>query len=177
MRINSFDQSIDKQLADVEIGKKFIDHCSGNIKKRPQLKECIQWLREGDTLIVDSMDRLASNITHLQELIKEINTKGVSLQFHQENLIFSGEKSSKEKHTGKIIGVLGDFERSRFSERQKEGLATARKKGVKLGAPRMFQGKEAQQIRDKHKKTRNVSALAREYNTTRQTIYRVLKGD
>ena len=88
IRVSSVDQNTERQLADVELNKTFMDKLSAKDVERPELQNCIEWIREGDILHVHSIDRLARNLLDLQTLINKITDKGVQVHFHKENLIF-----------------------------------------------------------------------------------------
>ena len=88
IRVSTLDQNTERQLADVKLHKIFEDKASGKDTKRPALAECLRYLRQGDTLLVHSIDRLARNLEDLQKIVRELTDKGVSVRFVKENLIF-----------------------------------------------------------------------------------------
>jgi DNA invertase Pin-like site-specific DNA recombinase len=91
------------------------------------------YLREGDQLIVHSMDRLARNVEDLRRTVRTLNEKGVSVQFMKENLTFTGEDSPMANLFLSMLGAVAEFERSLIRERQLEGIAIAKKAGVYKG--------------------------------------------
>ena len=136
-RVSSLLQNTSRQLVGINnIDRIFEDKASGkNIDDRTQLKQMIAFVRDGDTIIVHSMDRLARNLTDLLTLVKQITNKGVTIQFIKENLTFSNSEqhSSINKLLLAIIGSIAEFERELILERQKEGIAQAKLRGVYKG--------------------------------------------
>lgn len=136
-RVSTLIQSTSGQLVGVdEIDRVFEDKASGkNIDDRVQLNQLIEFVREGDTVIVHSMDRLARNFQDLLALVRRITAKGVTIKFIKENFSFSNntEHSSINKLLLGIIGSIAEFERELILERQKEGIAQARLRGVYKG--------------------------------------------
>src|SRR5271156_2782982 len=92
-RLSTIDQSTDRQLDGVELDKVFIDKTSGKDTHRPELARAIDYVREGDTLVVYSMDRLARNLEDLRRIVRELTGQGVRVEFVKESLIFTGEDS------------------------------------------------------------------------------------
>lgn len=132
IRVSSVDQNIERQLADcgVKFQKSFIDKTSGKSKDRPALRECLEYLREGDTLHVHSIDRFARNLKDLQEMVSDLNQRGVTIHFHKENLIFGVNGSNPMNQLMlQMMGAFAEFERSVIRERQREGIEKARAAG------------------------------------------------
>ena len=131
IRVSSAGQNTDRQEVNSEsYDKVFIDRCSGKDRERPQLKEMLNYLREGDTLEVHSFDRLARSTTDLLNLVSEIEEKGVKLISRKENLDTS---TANGKLQLTMLGAIAEFERAMIKERQLEGIEAAQKKGVKFG--------------------------------------------
>ncbi len=84
--MSSYGQNTDRQLADVALDKIFEEKASAKDTNRPVLQDCLDYLREGDKLHVHSIDRLARNLVDLQTIVTKLNSKGVSVVFHKENL-------------------------------------------------------------------------------------------
>jgi len=133
IRVSTLDQNTDRQLDGVELDKTFTDKASGKDTKRPELKRALEYLREGDTLLVHSMDRLARNLDDLRKIVKDLTGRGVAVEFIKEHLTFTGEDSSMSILLLSIMGAFAEFERALLRERQREGITLARRKGVYKG--------------------------------------------
>jgi DNA invertase Pin-like site-specific DNA recombinase len=131
--VSSVDQNTDRQLEGLELDKVFTDKASGKDTKRPQLQAALDYIREGDVLIVHSMDRLARNLDDLRKMVLDLTKKGVHVQFIKENLTFTGEDSPMSNLLLSLLGAVAEFERSMIRERQREGIALAKKAGVYKG--------------------------------------------
>src|SRR4051812_18587681 len=90
VRVSSIDQNADRQLDGLTLDRVFTDKASGKDTKRPQLQAALEFLREGDTLVCHSMDRLGRNMLDLLQVIKTLNDRGVVVRFEKEHLTFSG---------------------------------------------------------------------------------------
>ena len=93
VRVSSFDQNPERQLEHVEVGKVFSDKASGKDTRRPELERLLAFVREGDTVVVHSMDRLARNLDDLRRLVQGLTQRGVRIEFLKEHLTFTGESS------------------------------------------------------------------------------------
>ena len=175
VRVSSVDQNLDRQLDGIALEKVFTEKASAKDAERPQLRECIRYLREGDRLNVHSIDRLARNLIDLQNIIQELISKNVSIFFHKERLEFNGEDSSLSKLMLVMMGAFAEFERNLIKERQMEGIKAAQKKGVKFGRNRTLSDDQVLDIRNRVSKGEAKTALAAEYGVSRQTIYTALQ--
>ena len=137
VRVSTVGQNTDRQLVDLELDRIFTEKASGkSVGSRPVLNECINYVREGDTLCVHSMDRLARNTEELLAIVRELTGKGVTVRFIKENLTFSGSDADPFKTLMlNMLASFGQFERELINERRREGVDAARKKGKKFGAP------------------------------------------
>jgi DNA invertase Pin-like site-specific DNA recombinase len=173
-RVSTVDQTTVRQLDGVALDKVFEDKASGKDTKRPSLQLALDYLREGDVLVVHSMDRLARNVSDLLRLVEELNGKGVAVEFVKENLAFTGDDSSTSKLMLTIMGGVAEFERSMIRERQREGIAIAKANGVYKGRARSLDAAQVKVIRERVDAGENVSAIAREFGVSRPTLYRAL---
>src|SRR5271168_5662676 len=133
IRVSSVDQNTGRQLEGVELDKTFTDKASGKDAKRPQLQAALDYLRDGDVLVVHSMDRLARNLDDLRRIVTELTGRGVQVQFVKEGMVFTGEDSAMSKLLLSVMGAFAEFERALLKERQREGIAIAKKAGVYKG--------------------------------------------
>ncbi|MFA1574947.1 recombinase family protein [Vibrio cyclitrophicus] len=132
LRVSTLDQKTDRQeiLAD----KTYIDKATGTNTERPQLQEMLRSIRSGDEIHVWSIDRLARSISDMHDLIKQITSKGCSVHFIKENLVFSSDQSNPMNEL--LLNMLASvyqFETAIRKERQLEGIAKAKRKGVYNG--------------------------------------------
>src|SRR5271167_1807931 len=86
IRVSSVDQNTERQLEGVELDKTFTDKASGKDVNRPQLQAALEYLRDGDVLVIHSMDRLARNLRDLQNLVAELNARNIAVAFVKEHL-------------------------------------------------------------------------------------------
>ena len=177
IRVSSLDQKTARQLEGVGIkfDETFEEKASANDTKRPKLKECMKYLRQGDTLHVHSIDRLARNLMDLQGIVQDLTGRGAVVVFHKEGLTFNGEDDAMGKLMLQMMGAFAEFERSLIRERQREGIAAAKKAGKRLGRPSKLSAGQVQDIRLRARSGEAVTGLAREYGVNRQTIYNTLK--
>jgi DNA invertase Pin-like site-specific DNA recombinase len=135
IRVSSVQQNTDRQLVDVERDKDFIEKVSAkNTEDRPQLKAMLEHVREGDTVVVHSMDRLARNTKDLLDIVETLKGKGASIRFIKENLAFTaGTDNSMSNLLLSILGSVAQFERELMLERQREGIEAAKLKGLFKG--------------------------------------------
>jgi DNA invertase Pin-like site-specific DNA recombinase len=174
-RVSSVDQTTARQLENVPVDKVFEDKLSGKDTKRPALQAALDYVREGDVLVVHSLDRLARNLGDLLRLVEELNGRGVAVEFVKENLTFGSEAtSSMAKLQLHMMGAFAEFERSLIRERQREGIAIAKANGVYKGRARSLHAAQVEVIRRRRDAGENVSAIAREFGVSRPTLYRAL---
>jgi DNA invertase Pin-like site-specific DNA recombinase len=179
VRVSSADQNEARQteaLADLEIDKLFLDKLSGKDTKRPQLQAALEYMREGDVLVVHSMDRLARNMRDLLNLVAELNAKGIAVEFCKEHLHFTGDDSPMSKLMLSILGGVAEFERSIIRERQREGIAVAKSNGAYRGRKPALTAAQVTVLRERAK-TEQKATLAREFAISRETLYQALRED
>ncbi|MFK0572922.1 recombinase family protein [Endozoicomonas sp.] len=174
IRVSSVDQNTARQLDGIELNTTFEDHCSGKDTNRPQLKACLRHLRKGDQLHVHSIDRLARSLKDLQTLVEDLTEQGISIQFHKENLIFTGDSNPMHKLMFQMMGAFAEFERGMIRERQREGIAAARKQGKQIGAKPKLSSEQMEELKDRVAAGEQKKALAQEYGVSRQTLYNLL---
>lgn len=133
-RVSTIEQTLDRQELGA-IDKMFEEKVSGaTASDRPALQEMLGWVREGDSVVVFSIDRLARNLQDLLSIVSELNAKGVSIRFIKDNLTFPPEGSDGASRLYlSILGAVAEFERSIIKQRQREGIEKAKAKGVYKG--------------------------------------------
>jgi DNA invertase Pin-like site-specific DNA recombinase len=174
IRVSSLGQNTERQLEGVQLDKVFTDKASGRDTARPHLQAALEYLREGDLLLVHSMDRLARNLDDLRRIVLDLTRKGVQVQFAKENLIFTGEDSPMSNLLLSLLGAVAEFERSMIRERQREGIALAKKAGVYKGRKPSLTAIQIAEIRRRSAAGEKKARLAAEYRISRQTLYTAL---
>ena len=175
IRVSSLDQNTVRQLDGQELDKVFTDRASGRDTARPQLQACLEYIREGDELVVHSMDRLARNVDDLRRLVLDLTKKGVHVRFVKENLTFTGEDSAMSNLLLSLLGAVAEFERSMIRERQREGIALAKKKGVYKGRRASLTAEQVKEIRRRVVAGEQKTGLAAEFGVSRQTLYTAIE--
>ncbi|MDF3930393.1 MULTISPECIES: recombinase family protein [Pseudomonas] len=133
VRVSSLDQNTERQLDGVALDKVFSDKVSGATIDRPQLQAMLEYVREGDTIYVHSIDRLARSLVDLLKLVEDLIKRGVHICFDKEKLEFTGEDNPTQHLMLSMMGAVAQFERAMIKERQREGIAKAKQKGVYKG--------------------------------------------
>lgn len=175
VRVSSYDQNPERQLEGVPLDKIFTDKASGKDLKRPAFQELFDYVREGDTVMVHSLDRLARNLGHLRHVISVLTQKGVRIEFLKEKLVFTGEDSPLSHLLLSVMGAFAEFERSLIRERQLEGIAIARQKGLYKGRRKALNEAQAKELRERVLQGEKKSILAQKFNISRETLYQYLK--
>jgi DNA invertase Pin-like site-specific DNA recombinase len=121
------------------------------------------------------MDRLARNLDDLRQLVRTLTTKGVRVEFIKEGLTFTGDDSPMATLLLSVMGAFAEFERSLILERQREGIAAAKQRGIYTGRKPALTPEQAQQLRERAAAGEPKSALAKEYGISRETVYAYLR--
>jgi DNA invertase Pin-like site-specific DNA recombinase len=176
LRVSTLDQNTERQLDGIALDKVYEDKASGKDTNRPQLEALLEFAREGDTVHVHSMDRLARNLDDLRRLVQTMTTKGIRVKFHKESLEFTGEDSPMSTLLLSVMGAFAEFERALIHERQMEGIALAQKKGLYKGRQPALTREKADILRTRAAAGENKAKLAREFGISRETVYQYLKA-
>jgi len=171
IRVSTVMQNTARQLDGVALDKVFEDKASGKDTKRPELGACLNHLREGDTLHIHSMDRLARNLDDLRKIVKALTGRGVVVHFHKENLIFTGDDSPMANLLLSMLAAFSEFERSLILERQREGIAIAKGEGKYKGRKPSLSDDQIKEILARASAGEKVAVLVREYGISRETFY------
>lgn len=183
IRVSSLDQSSNRQteslLTSGRIDRFFEDKISGRSRaERPGLTECIKYLRDGDELVVSSIDRLARSLIDLRTLVDEITAKGVTVYFLHENLRFTHEGTDARANLMlSILGSFAEFERAIIRERQAEGIALAQKAGKYRGRKRALNPEQISEALNRIEAGESKAAIARDFGVARTTLYAALNRD
>lgn len=172
-RVSSFDQALDRQ--ELEGAERiFEEKESGAKRDRPALLEMINYIRDGDIVIVHSIDRLARDLRDLQDIIEKINGKGAAISFQTEGLTFKADKADPIATLQlQMMGAFAQFERAIIRKRQAEGIAKAKDRGVYKGRKQSI---DAEKVRRLHEEGYGASEIARAMHVGRASVYRLLKA-
>jgi DNA invertase Pin-like site-specific DNA recombinase len=171
-RVSSEGQNLDRQ--DFVCDKMFEEKVSGAKRDRDALTAMIEFAREGDEVIVWSIDRLARDLRDLQDIIQRLNDKGVSVSFLKEKLVFSGDaEDAFARLQLQMMGAFAEFERNIIRQRQAEGIARAKERGVYKGRAKSVSDGKIVALKAKGYK---VTEIAEELGINRITVYRALKA-
>jgi DNA invertase Pin-like site-specific DNA recombinase len=146
VRVSTLDQNEKRQLDGQILDRVFTDRASGRDTSRPELTELLRFARNGDTVIVHSMDRLARNLDDLRALVQGLTHKGVRVEFVKESLVFTGEDSPMANLMLSVMGAFAEFERSLIRERQREGIALAKQRGAYKGRKKTLTPERAAEL-------------------------------
>jgi DNA invertase Pin-like site-specific DNA recombinase len=177
IRVSTVEQNEARQLEALKKynpEKTFMEKISAKDTNRPQLQAMLEFVREGDTVVIHEFSRLARSTKDLLGIVETLNTKGVQLISNKENLDTSTP-------TGKLmltmIGAIAEFERQQILERQKEGIAIAKKEGK-------FKGRQVKELDEEtfnkyysQYKLRKINKVefAKALNISRPTLDKLLK--
>ena len=175
IRVSSLTQNLERQDLG-QLDKLFSEKQSGKDVQRPALQAMLGYVREGDTVLVHSIDRLARDLRDLQEIIQTLNDKGVTISFLSERLIFSADADDAlAKLQLQMMGAFAEFERNIIRKRQAEGIAKAKERGV-------YKDRKRKPTID-YDKVRSLSTeglstykIAAEMDISRMSVHRILNG-
>lgn len=184
VRVSSTDQNTDRQLDGVALDRVFTDKMTGGTKDRPQLQAMLDYVRYGDTVVVHSLDRLARSLEDLIAIINQLNEKGVSFKSIKDNLIFDGVNTTPmDKFFLHVLGAVSELERALIRERQKEGIAKAKARGVYKGRKSVLTEDKIREIEllleqrnqsvDAYKNI-SINDIAQKVGVSKSTLYRYL---
>ena len=171
-RVSSVGQSLDVQREKLDgCDKLFEEKRSGTTDARPQLKECLNYVRDGDQLIVTRIDRLARSTLHLCQIAETLKQKGVDLVVLDQNIDTSDA-------TGRLLfnmlGAIGQFETEIRAERQMDGIKKAKDRGVQFGKRPALSEDQIVELRKKRTAGMLIKDLMAHYSLSTATIYRYL---
>ncbi|HKF50654.1 MAG TPA: recombinase family protein [Terracidiphilus sp.] len=175
IRVSSLDQHTDRQLDGLKLDKTFVEKASGRDRNRPQLEAALDYLREGDRLIVHSLDRLGRNLVDLKTIVTDLTGRGVTVEFVKEHLTFTGHDDPMSHLLLGIMGSFAEFERSLIRERQREGIALAKKAGVYKGRKPSLDDAKLKELKRRIASGEKKAAIARDFGISRETLYSYLR--
>jgi DNA invertase Pin-like site-specific DNA recombinase len=160
-------------MKELGVEKVFIDKCSGKDTNRPKLNEMLSFIREGDTVIVESISRFARNTKDLLELVETLTKKGVMFVSRKEAIDTS---TPTGKFMLTVFGAVAELERDYIKQRQREGIDCAKAEGRALGRPSIEYPERWEEVYTlwKNNEIKAVEAM-KELNLTKPTFYRLVK--
>ena len=173
-RVSSVGQSLNVQLDKLKgCDKVFQEKKTGTSSKRPRLKACLEYVREGDSLVVTRLDRLARSTLHLCQVADQLKEKGVNLKVIDQSIDTSDA-------TGRLLfnmlGAIAQFETEIRAERQMDGIRNAKARGVHLGRRRHLSEEEQVELQLKRQDGTPIKTLMEEYGLSKASVYRYLDG-
>jgi DNA invertase Pin-like site-specific DNA recombinase len=176
-RVSTIDQNTARQLDGLTLDKVFEDKASGKDTLRPELQAALAYCREGDTLVVHSMDRLARSLIDLRKIVGDLTARGVVVEFLKENLQFTGADSPMSILLLSLLGAVAEFERALILERQREGIAIAKAGGRYKGRRPVLNGEKIRQLRERIASGEKKTRIARDFGISRETLYAYLRSN
>lgn len=175
VRVSSADQNEARQVEAIgPVDRLFSEKVSGRTTSRAQLQEMLAYVREGDTVKVKSPDRLARSTTDLLGLVEQLRAKGVAVEFVDNPALNTDNPTGEFMLT--ILAAVAQLERATLRERQAEGIAIAKRKGVYDRGPKLSPG-QVQEARQRVAEGVPKAKVARDLGVARQTLYAALKGE
>jgi DNA invertase Pin-like site-specific DNA recombinase len=172
-RVSSDGQSLEIQLEKLKNCKKiFQEKRSGTSDQRSQLAACLEYFREEDTLVVTRLDRLARSTRHLCQIADQLKRKNVELQVLDQN-INTGDATGRLLFI--MLGAINQFETEIRAERQMDGIAKAKRKGIQFGAQRKLSNEQIAELQEKRKSGVLIKDLMTDYKLSKASVYRYLK--
>lgn len=173
VRVSTVDQNTDRQLDGIHVDRTYTDKASGKDTNRPQLAAALDYVRDGDTLLVHSMDRLARSLLDLRKLVDDLTGRGVTVRFVKENLTFEPEGASPFSTLMlNLLGAIAEFERGLMLERQREGIAIAKAKGKYRGRKPALTAAQVAEVAARLGAGESATKLAAEFGVARATVYK-----
>lgn len=171
-RVSSIDQSLDVQIDRLsDCDKIFQEKWSGTTDKRPALQECLRYLREGDQLIITKLDRLARSTLHLCKIAEQLEQEGI-------DLIVLDQSIDTSTPTGRllfnVLAAIAQFETEIRAERQREGIAKAKQRGVQFGRQAALKEEQIQELQQSRQEGVKIKELMERYSLSKASIYRYL---
>ena len=173
-RVSTVGQSLEEQRAKLTAAgcsKIFEEKVSGKKRDRPELERVLEYVREGDTLIITKLDRLARNTMHLHAIAEELERKGVDFIVIDQPQIDT--TSSMGRLLFSVLGAVASFERDLINDRTEEGKVRARAKGVRFGRTPKLKPERLADLRARFAAGVSRAVLAKEFGLTRSSIYRL----
>lgn len=175
-RVSSTGQSLEVQLgklSQVKCDRIYQEKRSGRTADRPEFQACMNYLREGDTLVITRLDRLTRSVVHLAQLAKRFQQENIDLLVVDQNI---DTATSTGRLMFNMLASIAEFENDLRTERQAEGIAKAKENGVKFGRPAKLTEAKREAIYSRRLAGATIGQLAKEFRLGEATIYRALNA-
>jgi DNA invertase Pin-like site-specific DNA recombinase len=176
-RVSTVDQNTARQLEGISLDRVFEDKASGKSTDRSGLQAALAYCRDGDILVVHSMDRLARSLVDLRTMVGELTARGVTVEFIKEQLKFTGDDAPIAILMLSLLGAFAEFERSLIHERQREGIAMAKAAGKYKGRRKTLTAEKVAELKTRVNAGERKTELACAFGISRETLYAYLRGD
>ena len=179
IRVSSVEQNTGRQLEGIEVDRIFVDKASGKNTARPKFQEMLSYVREGDMIVVHSMDRFARSLKDLVTEVDQLVKRGVAIQFVKENITFTAQATPMDNLMLQLMGAFAQFERAIILERQKEGIKIAAAQGKYKGRVHKLNPEQSEALRQSWREGKYSSKvdLAKAFGISRQAVYRYLRRE
>lgn len=175
-RVSTDEQNIDTQIEELRsVGCTVIyaDHASGGTQDRPDWQACKRSLGEGDTLVVSRIDRLGRSLIDLVSIIDDLGARGIAFRSLHEGIDTSSTPGKMLFH---LVASFAEYERSLIRERTKDGLAHARRRGIRVGRPPALTKAQQEEARRMRKNGYSLAQIASLLGASTSTIHRALNS-
>ena len=176
IRVSSEGQNNERQLDGVALDMTFSVKVSGKDTDRPQLKTMLTHARKGDVIFVHSMDRLSRSLSDLEAIVTGLTKRGVTVSFKHPAMTFTGEDSPMSMLMLQMLGAVGQFERALIRERQMEGIAIAKTKGVYKGRKPALDDAGVAKLKKMAAEGSAKVEIAKTFGISRASVYAYLNG-
>jgi len=174
-RVSSVGQSLDVQLEKLNgfgCDRIYREKVSGTTANRLELKSCLDFVRDGDKLVITKLDRLARSTLHLTQIADKLTNQGVELVVIDQNIDTSTPTGNLLFN---MLASIAEFETEIRKERQLEGIAKAKSKGVKFGAKRKLNDDQISQMKQERVDGALIKDLMAKYNLSKDSVYRLMR--
>ena len=174
-RVSSVGQTLAVQLDKLQHCDKIFQEKKSSVSgKRPRLDACLEYVREGDTLVVTRLDRLARSTLHLCQIAADLESKQVNLQVIDQNI---NTDDATWRLLFNMLGAIAQFETELRAERQMDGIQKAKERGVQFGKKKKLNPKQVVELQNRRKKGVLIKSLMKDYGISKATVYRYLKEE
>lgn len=178
-RVSSASQNLERQRAalhEAGVQRMWEDTITGATRDRPALNQALDYAREGDLLVVVSMDRLARSVPDLHSIVSTLTDRGVAVRFLKENQTYTAHSDPTSRFMLSILGAVAQLERELIRERQADGIAAAKARGVYERKP-ILTDEQVAQARELIAAGVPKAVVARRFKIARSTLYKYLAQD